>query len=313
VEGLVLLGLTYPNYIPDPILPAYRLYYQSSDRNIIQVTDCAQYDSGLFYILKAGTCEFRNREFDVQNSINSAGLRDDEASLASPEIVVLGDSYAMGWGVNQDEAFPQVLEKISQQRVLNAGISSYGTAREVTLFNRLTRSSIKTIFLQYHANDFEENTSFIENHYTLPIRKESTYDSLRFHINKREDYFPFKHLYGVTKAASRKLFHPAPAPVSDLEAASKMLDVLTHLNIDKTKVRIIVFKLDDYDRIDDGFIHAVDSLANTEPYQDWNLSTVSLSGLFTEDDYFVLDDHINASGHRKIAHKLAESLNPMLH
>jgi hypothetical protein len=62
----------------------------------------------------------------------------------------------MGWGVEQDQSFPQLLEKNSHQTVLNAGMSSYGTAREVQLFNGLNLSSVKTIFLQYHANDYNE-------------------------------------------------------------------------------------------------------------------------------------------------------------
>jgi hypothetical protein len=311
LEFLIFLGLEYPSRIPAMLLPAYKLYYQSSDRNIIQVTDCACYDSGLFYILRTGGCQFKNREFEVENNINTAGLRDDEISLSHPKLVVLGDSYAMGWGVPQQESFPQVLEKISQQRVLNAGISSYGTAREVQLFNRLAPDSVQTIFLQYHANDFDENQTFVRNGYKLPIRSRKSYDSLRLHINKREDYYPLKHISGICQAVSRKLMSSAKAPVSETRAASVFMDVLSHLNINKSQVRIIVFKMDESSRINDAFVNAVDSIATMPRFTDWNISTLRISDILTNEDYFVLDEHINAQGHKKIADRMAQTLNPV--
>jgi len=311
VEFLLFLGLVFPSSIPSFLLSPYRLYYQSSDRNIIQVTPCAQYDSGLFYMLKPGTCFFENREFNVENRINMAGLRDDDASLQNPSVVVLGDSYAMGWGVNQDEAFPQLLEETIEKPVLNAGISSFGTARAVKLFNRLNLSDVRAIIFQYHANDFEENETFIKHDYKLPIRSKETYDSLCKNINEREDYYPLKHLYGLTKAVSRKLLNKPPKVISDVTSAQAFFEVINHLKINRDSVQILVFKVDDYDRINDSFALTIDSLSNTPTYSGWNIKTIKLEGVLLQDDYFVLDDHINAQGHLKIAQKLAQSLKPI--
>jgi hypothetical protein len=308
LEFLIFLGLEYPSHIPLVLLPAYRSYYQSHDRKIIQVTDCACYDSGLFYRLRTGDCQFENREFVVTNNVNTAGLRDDEISLDHPKLIVLGDSYAMGWGVAQQESFPQVLEKISQQRVLNAGISSYGTAREVQLFNRLAPDSVQTIFLQYHANDFDENRTFVHNGYRLPIRSRKSYNSLRLEINKRDDYYPLKHTVGISKAISRKLMGSEDETVREMEAASVFMDIL---RIDKSRVRIVVFKMDESMRMNDAFTNAVDSIAKTSRYKDWNITALRLSDLLTCDDYFLLDDHINAPGREKIAARMVKPLNPL--
>ncbi len=310
LELLVFYGLSRPSFIPRVLLPAFRLYYQSGDRKIIQVTSCGQYDSTLFYVLAPGTCQFSNREFNVSCHVNSRGLRDDEQSLSSP-IVVLGDSYAMGWGVEQDEAFPQVLEKISQQRVLNAGISSYGTAREVLLFNRLALPSVKTIFIQYHANDFDENQNFLIKH-SLPVRSGDAYDSICRNIGTRNRYFPFKHLYGISNAVTKQILYDPATGRSDAAAATTFLQVISNLNVDKQRVQLVVFKVDDYDYIDNGFINAIDSLAQRPPYREWNLSTLSIKDILGPSDYFVLDDHINREGHRKIGSKLAKALNPVL-
>lgn len=308
---MLFLGLVFPSMIPSFLLSPYRLYYQSSDRNIIQVTSCAQYDSGLFYMLKPGNCFFKNREFNVENRINYGGLRDDDASLQNPSVIVLGDSYAMGWGVEQAESFPQLLEEAIQQPVLNAGISSFGTAREVKLFNRLALSEVKTIIFQYHANDFEENETFIKHGHHLPIRSEATYDSLCKNINDREDYYPLKHLYGLTKAISRKLLNKPPKHITNVTAAQAFFEVIDDLEINKDSVQILIFKVDDYDKLNNNFVNTIDSLSNTPTYSGWNIKTIKLQDVLSREDYFVLDDHINAKGHVKIAQKLAQSLNPV--
>jgi len=53
---------------------------------------------------------------------NSHGHRDDEVSLLHPpdvlRILVLGDSLTVGAGVAQEDAYPQVLEKLLNQDLL---------------------------------------------------------------------------------------------------------------------------------------------------------------------------------------------------
>jgi hypothetical protein len=99
--------------------------------------DCGRYDPDVTYTLRPGVCRFRNAEFDTELRINSAGLGDDEASLRDASVVVLDDSHAMGWGVEQDEAFPQVLERITGLKTLNAAVPSFGTVRAIRLLRRL--------------------------------------------------------------------------------------------------------------------------------------------------------------------------------
>jgi lysophospholipase L1-like esterase len=68
---------------------------------------------------------------------NEAGMRDSRPVTAKRpgelRILVLGDSVALGWGVEEAEIFPRRLETILAEklgrpvRVLNAGVSSYNT------------------------------------------------------------------------------------------------------------------------------------------------------------------------------------------
>ena len=72
-------------------------------------------------------------------TINSKGLRDREYAYERAadvgRILVLGDSYAWGYGVADDEVFTEVLEaKLAADErrweVINTGVSGWGTDQE---------------------------------------------------------------------------------------------------------------------------------------------------------------------------------------
>ena len=94
------------------------------------------------------TCRVAGREYVVEYTANRAGLRDSDHALSGAEIVVLGDSHGMGWGVRGEQSFPKRLQEITGRRVLNASMSSYGTAREMTLLERLALPA-GTLVIQY--------------------------------------------------------------------------------------------------------------------------------------------------------------------
>src|SRR5262249_10782394 len=133
-EGVLLAMYSRPSRrYPAALLEFFRWEYFYR-RNIVQLdTGRARYDAELLYTLRPGRFTFANVEYATPYEVNSLGVRDDEASLAQPEIVVAGDSYAMGWGVQQGDAFPQVIEQKTGRRVLNAAVASYGTVRELRL------------------------------------------------------------------------------------------------------------------------------------------------------------------------------------
>ncbi len=75
----------------------------------------------------------------VEARANSLGFRDDEVTLTKAEgvfrILSLGDSFTVGANVEQDQAYPQVLEGLLNSRsqngkrieVINAGVGGYDT------------------------------------------------------------------------------------------------------------------------------------------------------------------------------------------
>jgi lysophospholipase L1-like esterase len=252
----------------------------------------------------------------VINSINSEGLRDDEESLSDPSIVMFGDSFTMGWGIEQDKSFPQLLEIMTNEKVLNAGVSSFGTAREMILMKELNLKNVKTVIIQYHANDYEENETFEKNNYILPIRKQASYDSLKKNITDRSRYTPFKYTSGISRSFVRSMISSKPEPiVNDTLEAKAFLNIIQRSELDKIASHVIVFKIGSDNKNDNNFVNAVDYWLTKDQYAALNITTVRLADLMSKDDYFILDDHINEKGHEKIAARLykfiKESTNPI--
>jgi len=109
--------------------------------------------------------------------INSKGLRDKEYDYYKPEgtkrIIVLGDSFAWGYGVEVRERFTEILkDKLpSNYEVINMGVSGYGTDQELLA---LETEGVKyhpdlVIIMFYYGNDFEDNTHTVRYSYPKPM------------------------------------------------------------------------------------------------------------------------------------------------
>ncbi len=101
--------------------------------------------------------------------INSEGMRDDEYGLEKPKdvyrIAVLGDSNTFGLGVEQDETYSAVLERMleknldSKYEVLNFGVPGYTSKQELELLKTKVLSyEPDLVILAYTLDDPEEKT-----------------------------------------------------------------------------------------------------------------------------------------------------------
>jgi hypothetical protein len=100
--------------------------------------------------------------------INGQGMRaDHDFSYAKPpglkRIVSLGDSFTIGYEVNNDQTFSSILEQRLRSsginvEVLNAGVSGYSNAEEVLYLEReLFKYSPDVVLLSFAPNDLEDN------------------------------------------------------------------------------------------------------------------------------------------------------------
>ncbi|BBL71400.1 hypothetical protein MoryE10_20060 [Methylogaea oryzae] len=294
-----------------------RNYYMKHDRSIIQFQpDCARYDPGLGYTLKPGVCRFSNREFDTEYRVNSLGMRDDEESLATPEVIVLGDSYAMGWGVEQNETFAEIIAAQTGMKVLNTAVSSYGTVRELKALSRISLERAKFLIIQYCRNDYEENLAYLKNGNTLPVMSEAEYSKIAAKLNHKTKYYFGKHSAYLLKSLAKQvkyLVKPSrggktPPPFREDET-SLFINALLHSPANLGELTVIVVELNSQSDNDGRFVAALNQRLATkdQPLLD-RVQALDLSPSLKPDDFFVLDDHLNARGHRVVAERLIEAM-----
>jgi hypothetical protein len=301
--------------MPRNVRHLFQQVYRHFKRSIIQFEPaCTQYDPGLTYILKPGRCTFANVEFSTELRVNRLGLRDEEAALDAPDAIVLGDSYAMGWGVQQDETLERILARVSGLKVLNAGISSYGTAREMKLLDRLDTSRLKFLIVQYHDSDIVENLAFRDHSGTIPILGPAAYQATVDWYQAHHGYWPGKYLSGLfMKISGLETPEPnvprMPPAISSVEEATLFLNVLAHgTRKPLDDVKLIVFESSEQIRPPRSFLAnvAVISRRDDQPAYIRRLHALDVAPLLEENDFFSLDDHLRASGHEKIGRALAE-------
>ena len=312
-EGLLVGMYRHPAaWYPAGLLNFLRTEYFFS-RRIVQLDErTARFDAELLYTLQPGAFTFSNPEFSTQYVVNREGLRDNQRSLEQPEIIVAGDSYAMGWGVQQDESFPELLEHRTGRRVLNTAISSYGTVRERRVLDRIDLSRARTLIVQYAPNDFTENEQFLKNgnRYTASSRED--WLAAIAEQRRRAKYWPFRMVYDTVVWIKRGItgwprggFEPSHYPPD--RAAELFLNALMHASPrDLSALQIIVIDVDS----DPAFIRALDRLHRSEMYPPYirSLRVVDLSQRLTPDVHYVLDDHLSPRGHVAIADALMEML-----
>jgi len=114
--------------------------------------------------------------YGKKGKINSKGLRSPEYSYkkeaGSSRVLVLGDSFAWGFGVSDEELFSRVLEKKLREKnprveVINGGVSGWGTDQELLFLEEegYKYSPDKVVLMFFLWNDLWNNIA--ANQYML--------------------------------------------------------------------------------------------------------------------------------------------------
>ena len=103
-------------------------------------------------------------EFRFAINTNSFGMRDPEPTKPLTDgIVFVGDSFTMGYGVQDNEAFPALVRAGLASRgvtmpVLNTGMGNNGNGRWVKFFEHdAAKFRPRIVVFQVMANDFDDN------------------------------------------------------------------------------------------------------------------------------------------------------------
>ncbi len=99
--------------------------------------------------------------FNVVYESNEIGARDKSFNLNSDEdIVLIGDSFAEGYGVNYKHTSQKYLEDLNNVNILNFGVSkNFGIVQYYLIYNRLANKFKHNKLIIYFLphNDFVEN------------------------------------------------------------------------------------------------------------------------------------------------------------
>ncbi|MBI3262837.1 MAG: hypothetical protein HYZ58_06775, partial [Acidobacteria bacterium] len=296
VEAWIVVMLASPRLVaasPPPIRQFVQKVYRHFNRSLIQFEPrCARYDPELAYTLRPGSCVFGNVEFSNAYRINRAGVRDDEASLEAPDVIVLGDSQAMGWGVDRPATFAKRLERKSGLKVLNAAVSSYGTVREMELLERLDTSHLRFLVVQYSDNDLAENRTFAQNDGRLPMMSQGDYERAVQYYASQRGYYPGKYIFRLLLKGLR-LEEPEPdqfrmEPIAPLGEAELFITAITRRQASLDNVQLIVLELTEKLDLPRQFIAAVAEAKSRTPSPFVrDLITIDTARFLSPGDFYV--------------------------
>ncbi len=313
LEGTLLMILK-AEHLPKSLeqIPFFRNMYVQYDREVVQwVPECSKYDPELSYVLRMEGCVFRNREFSVSVAGNELGLRDSWDAMKEPEIISLGDSYAMGWGVEQEETYSEIIDQEVKNRVLNAAISSYGTAREMKSLKKLDTSKLKAVILQYSSNDLIENKELKESKNILPIMSESKYNETMKERKRSRAYYPARYTLESLLSLEKNLFNiVTDIKEDDPEKRDFRLEVELFLNainneatVGLSDIPIIVFDITDKSgKFYNELVRQLTAIKQE------NIIALNIRPKLDKENFFTYDSHLNKTGHRKVAEILLKEL-----
>ncbi len=146
------------------------------------------------------------RCFDAEYRSNNIGARDDKNynfKTFENSIILIGDSYAEGIGVNLDKTFSKIIEKNLEQNVINLGVAGSNTRDHYNRFNRFVMNDdfSEIIYFFLPANDYiAENKINNENQIQLKNNKKTV--PLIFILLKKIKYFLVHYTYSYNSLKS---------------------------------------------------------------------------------------------------------------
>ena len=275
--------------------------YFKGYRNIWQNNnECVIFDKNLLYKPKTGLCIFENPEFNTKLKFDNFKRNHNLNTNYKNEehIIVLGDSIAMGWGVNDHETFSYHIEKQINKKVYNLAVSSYGTVREI---KRLKLSPFyknsKTIIIQYHPNDLGENKELdINNTYS-----KDEFDIIFDQANSNLKIYSL--ILGTYKSSIRLFF----SDIIDIIFREKNLELIDFSNHQKFLEKILKENLN----LEEKRIFIVLTLSPWQKVVNFPLNEGQIQYLLIElnkSHFFKIDEHPNTGGHQEIASLIIKKL-----
>jgi hypothetical protein len=285
----------------------HKYYQQAPMRSIIQGdANCAAPDENLGYVAKNGDCEFSNFEFDTTLKFSDSGaVIDTKVDKSLPEIIVVGDSHAMGWGVSYNETFAYKLGNLGY-KVRNYSMSSYGTEQEI---NSALKSDIfnesRYVVFQYCENDISINKRDLSEYVTWVFKDYSkratkNIETLSFNQKMTNAAQLLYKEYSFTETLSYPIKILKTVHSGDYKSAHSAEETVKHQEY-------FLKVINRYPKIQEKKIIAFYSNGYGRKFESWervsgNVNFVDLN--LSRDNYNAIDDHLNLKGHLSISSAL---------
>lgn len=290
-----------------PLQDLARDVYQRQ-RSIWQAqSNCIMFDEVLFYKPRPGTCVFDNVEYSTVLTFDTHGFRQtarpvrlDNDRPNRGRVVVLGDSQAMGWGVQDEETFGSILAREYGFEVYNLAVASYGTARELLRLRKefdLQKGDV--VVIQYHPNDMRENLAFLKSG-ELPGHSPADLGRLA-HTPQSYGVMQVSASIGfILKGRLMRALFGTPGAEDERAGphAETFLAVSDHFQ-ELALARVLVCEVASFGQVT-SFSEDLKRLT------EGRMSV--LNPVWESSDFYRLDDHLNVKGHRRLANLIAATI-----
>lgn len=286
-----------------------------------------QYDRDFGWSQRPGLVNTRVKDpqFEISVTTNSVGLRDREYSLERTDkkrMLVLGDSFTWGFGVEDQERFTEVLEqRYPQWEIINAGTSGYGTDQEYLYYlKRGQYYKPDVVVVLFYYNDFENNFKSEQYYYPKPYFTLKENGDLVVHnqpvppasLSQRFNHYietqtvMLRRLLQVVEIITSRLTQPFQSKDAagytggftqfrESHAITNALLQKLKSTVEGNQSRFVVFALP----IRPGLKRNLEELTK---HGDWNYLNLDPFFAGTEEQTEIPDDeHWNAAGHRLAA------------
>jgi len=255
--------------------------------------ECIEFDKDLIFIPKETSCEFKNFEYNTVLTFDKYGRYSNHPLENGPGIAVLGDSHAMGWGVNDNETFSAILEDKIDKPVFNLAVSGYGTIRKLIRFEKSGLANlVDTVIIQYTYNDWGENNNY----------KKNTLEEAKKKFNIVRDSKPMSFFTKLRKSFRYSL----TIPIDEITKKDQIMDFDHH----KKKLNEVIksFSILDNKRVilfySNGFNMKFGNFPSKKSNIIKNLEFADLK--LGEEHFFQIDGHLSSYGHKVVAEKLSK-------
>ena len=277
---------------------------------------------------------FETPQFRTNVRINENGLRDREHSYDRQNdierILVLGDSFAWGYGVEESQRFSQLLEKALGVEVINAGVSGYSTDQELLWYrNEGIKYETDLVILVVAGNDVGDNgrqlvnTIYYKPKYVIeedqlvltgyPVPKTGLQGKFIYSLSQRsalayflvQRYFDLHSLYSRLKVNSDQTNLPGSGINTEREPFKLTIALIDEMrNIaESRKAKFMIVTTDKWWNHTSGETY-IDFVTTVQSEGFLVLDVESMPGFEPEKMLIPNDGHWNQSGHEFVAEKI---------